>query len=68
MARTNVRRADRGPGADVVNEGRAVDDALNERLNSETARKKLDPRMANNRNRVKHKPQTSGKRSGRLKH
>ena len=68
MARTNVRRGDRGVGADFINGQRAVDDAVNERLKGENDRNSLDPRLANNRNRAEHKPHVSQKKTGRSKH
>ena len=68
MAKTNVKRADNGPGADYINTQRAVDDAINERLKSETDNEKLDPRTANNKTKVEHDPDPSLKKSGRIKH
>jgi hypothetical protein len=68
MAKTNVRRGDRGPGADYINTQRAVDHAINEKLKSETDQDKLDPRTANNKTRTEHKPDPSQKKSGRIKH
>jgi hypothetical protein len=68
MAKTNVRRGDTGPGADFINTQRAVDDATNERIKSENEDNKLDPRTANNRNKVEHRPDPSVKKTGRHKH
>lgn len=68
MAKTNVRRGDHGPGADLINERRAVDDAINERLKSESEQGKLDPRTANNKNRVEQRSDVSEKKTGRSKH
>lgn len=45
MAKTNVRRGDRGSGADYINTQRGVDDAINERLKSENQDNKLDPQI-----------------------
>jgi hypothetical protein len=68
MAKTNVRRGDRGEGADLINTQRAIDDAINERLKSNTDSKKLDPRLANNQNKTEHTPDLSQKKTGRSKH
>lgn len=68
MARTNVRRGDRGTGADFINEQRAVDDAINERLKAGNEQDKLDPRTANNKTRAAHTPDLSQKKTGRTKH
>jgi hypothetical protein len=67
MAKTNVRRHDRGPGADLINEQRAVDEAINERFRSEQG-DRIDPRTANNKTKTEHKPGTSQKKTGRTKH
>ena len=68
MAKTNVRRDDTGPGADLINTQRAVDDATNERLKTEGDSDKLDPQTANNKTKTEHKPDPSQKKSGRMKH
>jgi hypothetical protein len=68
MAKTNVRREDHGDGADFINERRAVDEAINERMKSENEADKLDPRSANNKNRAEYKPKDSTKKTGRTKH
>ena len=68
MAKTHVRREDNGHGADFINERRAVDDAINERMKSENERDKLDPRSANNKNRAEYDPDGSTKKTGRTKH
>jgi hypothetical protein len=68
MARTNVRRGDTGNGADFLNERRAVDEAVNERLKSENEENKLDPRSANNKTKAEYKPNDSTKKTGRTKH
>lgn len=68
MAKTNVRRGDHGHGADFINERRAVDDAINERMKSENETNKLDPRSANNKNKADHDPRDSTKKTGRTKH
>ena len=67
MAKTNVKRDDHGSGADFINERRAVDDAINERMKSEEETEKLDLRSANNKNKASHKPQDSTKKTGRTK-
>ena len=68
MAKTDVRREDRGTGADFINERRAIDDAINEKLRSESDDGKIDPRTANNQNKTEHKPEDSLKKTGRTKH
>jgi hypothetical protein len=68
MAKTNVRRGDRGSGADFINHERAIDEAVNERIKSETDREKIDPRQANNRRRADYEPDLSEKKTGRRKH
>lgn len=65
MSKTDVRREDRGTGADFINEQRAVDDAINERLKSESGKEKIDPEQASD---VEHKPDHSQKKTGRTKH
>ena len=68
MARTNVRRGDTGHGADFINERRAVDEAINERIKAENEDNKLDPRSANNQTKTEYKPKDSTKKTGRSKH
>lgn len=68
MAKTNVRREDRGPGADFINEQRAVDDAINQKLRAQSGEDQIDPRSANNKTKVEHKPADSQKKTGRTKH
>jgi hypothetical protein len=68
MAKTNVRKGDRGEGADFINTQRAIDDAINEKLKSNTDSEKLDPRLANNQNKTEHTPEHSQKKTGRSKH
>lgn len=67
MAKANVRREDKGPGSDSINERRAVDEAVNERLKTQTESEKLDPRTANNKNKAAYNPHDSTKKSGRSK-
>jgi hypothetical protein len=67
MAKTNVRRGDKGPGADFNNLQRAVDEGINERVKSENESDSIDPRQAN-RNNVEQRPDPSQKKSGRSKH
>ena len=67
MSKANVRREDKGSGADFINERRAVDDAVNEKLESESGENKLDPRSANNRTKATHDPHDSTKKTGRTK-
>lgn len=68
MAKTNVRREDHGHGADFINERRAVDDAINERMKSEGKGNKLDPRSANSKKKAGYTPEDSTKKTGRTKH
>lgn len=67
MAKANVRRDDTGNGADFINEKRAVDEALNERIKAENESNKLDPRASNNPTRTEYEPKDSTKKSGRTK-
>jgi hypothetical protein len=67
MAKTNVRREDKGAGADFINHQRAVDDAINESIKSETGRDKIDPRQANRKD-IEQRPDPSQKKVGRSKH
>lgn len=68
MAKTNVRRSDRGPGADYLNTQRGTDEAINERLRAEGETDKLDPQTANSESRTEHKPDDFTKKAGRSKH
>lgn len=67
MSKANVRREDKGSGNDFVNERRAVDEAVNEKLKSERGENRLDPRSANNKTKAEHDPQDSTKKTGRTK-
>ncbi len=67
MTKANVKD-NRGSGTDFINEKRAVDDAINERLKSESESDKLDPRTANNSPKTEYDPNDSTKKSGRSKH
>ena len=67
MSKANVRRGDKGSGADFINERRAVDEAVNEKLKSESGEDKLDPRSANNKTKAEHDPEDSTKKTGRSK-
>lgn len=68
MSKANVRREDKESGADFINERRAVDEAVNEKLKSENGENNLDPRSANNKTKATHDPQDSTKKTGRTKH
>lgn len=65
MGKTDDGQKDKGTGADFINQQRAVDEAINERLKSEAGKDKIDPRRAND---VEHKPDHSQKKTGRTKH
>ena len=67
MSKANVRREDKGSGADFINERRPVDEAVNERLKSERGEDKLDPRSANNKTKARQDPNDSTKKTGRTK-
>lgn len=64
MAKSNVRRGDRGSGADLINQRRAMDEAINESLREETGNDKLDANRLNNQKETSHKPDVSEKRTG----
>lgn len=68
MSKANVKRNDKGHGADLINERRAVDEAINERMKSEGETDKLDPRTANNKSNAEYEPRDSTKKTGRSKH
>jgi hypothetical protein len=68
MTKSNVKRDDKGSGADFINEKRAVDDAINERFKSESESDKLDPRTDNDSRKTEYDPNDSTKKSGRTKH
>lgn len=65
MDKTDANKEERGAGGDFIRGQRAVDDAINERLKSETGKEKIDPRKADD---VEHKPDHSQKKTGRTKH
>jgi hypothetical protein len=68
MAKTkNVKRTDRGVGADFINQKRAVDDAINEQLKQERGREKLDPEQNNSR-KNEQRPGISEKKTGHSSH
>ena len=66
MAKTNVRRTDKGDGADFINQKRAVDDAINARLKEEKDEAKLDPER--NDMKPEQKPGPSEKKTGHSSH
>lgn len=68
MAKSNVRRDDRGDGADFLNQQRAVDEAKNERLKEQRGTAKLDPEHASRRKFAERKPGVSEKKAGAGKH
>lgn len=68
MSKANVRREDKGSGADFINKRRALDEAVNEKLKFENGENKLDPRSANNKTKTTLDPQDSTKKTGRTKH
>lgn len=53
--------------SEFLNEKRAVDKAINERIKSETERDKIDPRTANNKSKTDYDPRDSVKKTGRTK-
>ena len=65
MSKMNDNKGDKETGAEFINEQKAVDDAINERLKAESGEKKIDPKRAND---VEHKPDYSQKKTGRTKH
>jgi len=67
MAKTNVRRGDKGSGADFNNLQRAVDEGVNERIKSENESDSIDPREANRKD-AEQRPGPSQKKTGRSKH
>jgi hypothetical protein len=68
MAKSNVRRGDRGDGADFVNRQRSTDEALNEKLKAEKSVDKLDPIQANREKNRGTASDVSIKKTGSGKH
>lgn len=68
MSKTNVRRDDRGDGADFLNQQRAIDEAKNERMKSENNENKLDPEQVNRQKNREYKPDVDVKKTGSGKH
>ena len=54
-------------GRDFIDEKKAVDNAINERIKSESERNKIDPRSANSPTKTNYDPQGSVKKTGRSK-
>lgn len=67
MARTNIRRGDRGSGAEHINRERAIDEALNEqrRIKKESG---LSGINTIKRSTSDHERDASEKQSGRKNH
>lgn len=57
----------RRDASDFIEEKKAVDKAINERIKSETEDDKIDPRAANNKSRIDYDPRDSVKKTGRTK-
>ena len=57
----------RQDGGHFINEKKAVDQAINERIKSENDSEKIDPRSANNPTKTKYDPHDSVKKTGRTK-
>lgn len=68
MAKSNVRRGDKGSGAGFVNQQRTKDEAKNERQREERGTDKLDPEHASRRKFSERKPGVSEKKAGAGKH
>jgi hypothetical protein len=62
MSKANVRREDRGTGADYVNQQRAVDEAMANKAKQE--RSDADVNRIKNRNGDNHKRDISQKKTG----
>jgi hypothetical protein len=50
MSKANVKRNDKGHGADFINQQRARDEAKNEKLKAQLETDKLDPEQTNRGN------------------
>lgn len=57
----------RTDGGDFIEEKKAVDRAINERIKSENKTNKIDPRTANNPSETEYDPNDSTKKIGRTK-
>lgn len=55
----------KGDGTDFINEKKAVDSAINERIKGDD--NKIDPRAANNKTKTEYDPHDSVKKTGRTK-
>lgn len=54
-----------GDGTDFIKEKRAVDQAINARIKSESGEEKIDPQTANNKTKTDYEPKDSVKKAGR---
>ena len=61
----NKENSVKGDGTDFIKERKAVDQAINERIKSESGEEKIDPEAANNKQNIKYKPKDSVKKIGR---
>ena len=61
----NKEKKVKGDGTDFMNEKKAVDQAINEKIKSETGDQKIEPETANNKNKTEYKPKDSVKKIGR---
>lgn len=50
MSKANVKRGDKGHGADFINSQRSRDEAMNEKMKSENDQDRLPPEQANRQN------------------
>lgn len=64
MAKANVRRDDKGDGADFINRQRAVDEAKNEKMKENQGSGKIDPEQVNREKNRTHKTDVSEKKTG----
>ena len=55
----------KGDGTDFIKERKAVDQAINEKIKSESGEEKIDPQAANNKNKMDYEPEDSVKKVGR---
>ena len=53
--------------SDFIDEKKAVDTAINERIKSENEANKIDPRTANSPSKTEYRPEDSVKKTGRSK-
>ena len=64
----NGNKENTSPGqGEFIDEKKAVDRAINERIKSETDQDKIDPRTANNPTKTEYHPNDSVKKTGRSK-